>query len=64
MKQLILNILNSPYKEWIIFLLGIFITAICAIFKCIKKNVNKRRNQKNKRKLPWVGRIGGIDKNN
>lgn len=64
MKELILSVLNSQYRDWIMFSIPFILTAIGMVYKCIKTNIDKRRNQKNKRKLPWVGRIDGIDKNN
>lgn len=61
MKKLILEILNLQYKEWIICAIPIILSAIGAIIKTIKKNINKR---KSKKILPWIGKIDGIDKNN
>ncbi len=59
MKKLILGILNSQYRDWIMFSIPFILAIISTIFKCVKMYADKRRKKK---KLLWVGRIDGINK--
>lgn len=62
MKKLIFEILNSQYKDWIIFFITIILSVVGGIIKYVKGNINRRKNKK--KQLPWIGRIDGIDKKN
>lgn len=60
MKQLILEILNSQYRDWIMFFIPFILAIISVIVKWINRNTNKPKKKKD---LPWVGKIDVIDKN-
>ena len=61
MNKLFLEILNSQYKDWIMFSIPFILAAIATLIKYVKKSIGKRKKKKN---LPWIGRIDGINKNN
>lgn len=59
MKIWLLEIMDSPYEEWIRWSIPIAFAVVCTIIKWVK-NINKSYKKKNI--LPWIGKIEGIDK--